>query len=238
MLKTVRSPRASTVTLPDGRIVRRSDQVHVYTAPGRYWQDERGIKFFRVFGEPQPMPKKEIAIVNKRLMPIDRDYRTVTVPGRPKPFKWDIGYMKRWQEHVRRTVLDLMDFYHVLRYPPNFPISMGMLFYLTKPASSKHWLPSVKPDEDNLGYAVTNILKMTPGVTRQYENGQKYTLPGPFPDGILYFDDNQVCWHTEYHGKVWATADEPAGVLITVQDCQVIRDRIFNLTDPKRLTLL
>ena len=234
--KKTRQPKS--VTLPDGRVISRNLHIHTYSKSGRYWAGPDGMQFFRVYGEPMPMAKKEVAIVGGRLIPVDHDYRQVTVEGMKKPFKYDVGYMKRWQEWVRRTVLELMVQYGVPRFAKNVPLAMGMLFYRSKPKSNDLWLPALAPDEDNYAYAIRNILKRTPDHIKKYENGQTWRQPGPYPDGVLYWEDDQICWHTPWDGKVWAQNGEEPGVLISILECRKMRDQIFKLAYPKNLTLL
>lgn len=238
-MPVIKSParrQRKSVTTKDGRVITRDTQIHTYSAPGKYWVAD-GIQFFRVFGEPMQEAKKDVAMIKMggkmRLVPVDKDYRVVSDPDNPdKPFKYDIGFMHRWKVHVTMTVIELMRIHGVPRFSKNHPIAMGLLFYRTKPKSNDLWLPAVTPDEDNYAYAVKNALKMTPG--RMLGDTR---IPGPYPDGVLYFDDNQICWHTPWDGKVWADESEPPGVLISVQDCRDIKNQIWEKAYPNRLTL-
>lgn len=237
-MPVIRAPRAKrSITTKTGKVITRDTQVHVYTEPGKFCRGLNGELCFRIYGEPMPAAKKEVAAIkrgnNVQLVPIDRDYRVATDPKTGKPFKWDIGYMRRWTDHCRRCVLELMQQYGLQRFAQGEPLAVGMLFYRSQADSNDSWMPAQKPDYSNFYYAVENALKMTPGTHKKYDNGQKYFLPGPFPEGVLYYDDDQVCWQLEPAGKVWATADEPPGVLISVMHCKLLSERVRRLAYPR-----
>ena len=181
-----------------------------------------GPVHIRVFGEPQPFPKKDVAIVQRlgqspRLVPVAHDYRTRTNPHTHKIEKYDKGYKAAWMKNVTQTVHRYMTDRDLETYPKNHPVAMSCLFFLSKSPSCKLWLPSQAPDEDNLIYAVRNALKRTP---------DKKGKPGRYPDGVLFWDDDQIIWRVGPEGMVWATEKHPPGVLITVQDALQFRDEI------------
>lgn len=163
----------------------------------------------RVYGEPQPFPKKDVAMVGKRMIPVDKDYRTRKNPITGKTEKYDRGYKRRWMEKVTRTVWSWMDKRGMEPYRPNHPIALGCLFFLTQPPSNRLQVPSQDPDLDNFEYAIWNALKRTP---------KKKGRDGAYPNGVLFYDDNQIISRVLPCAKLWATSECPPGVLITVVD--------------------
>lgn len=180
----------------------------------RHWDMDRPFQI-RVYGEPQPFPKKEVAVVklasgNVKLVPVDRDYRTRTDPHTHKLVKYEKGYKRRWMKRVRNEVATAMLEAGLEPFPKNHPVAMGCLFYLTKAKSNKLALPSQTPDLDNLSYAIWNALERQP--VDEHAN-DRFALTG-----VLYYNDSQVVWQLPPAGKLWATEHELPGVLITVQD--------------------
>lgn len=176
----------------------------------------------RVYGEPQPFPKTHTAAIERpgqmaRLVPVATDYRTRTNPHTGKKEKYDRGYKRRWMKLVTETVDRYMFDHNFEPFPMNHPIAMSCLFFLTKAPRCKLLYPSQTPDEDNLIYAVRNALKRTPA---------KKGKPGRYPNGVLFYDDDQIIWRVGAEGKVWATEDNSPGVLITVQDALQLRSEI------------
>lgn len=176
----------------------------------------------RVFGQAQPFPKTHTAKIKRPgmdpiLRPVDTDYRTRTNPHTGKVEKYDRGYKRKWMTLVTKTVDEYMFEHDLTPFPKNHPIAMGCLFFLTKAPRCKLIYPSQVPDEDNFLYAVRNALKRTP---------EKKGKPGRYPQGVLFYDDDQIVWHVGPEGKVWATNNNPPGVLITVQDALQIRAEI------------
>ncbi len=184
----------------------------------------------RVYGDPQPFPKKEmIKLPGGRWIPGDCDYRTRKNPVSNQTEKYDKGYKRRWMSHVGGEVLSWMNSHAYDPFPQNHPVAMGLCFYLPKAQSNKLEFPSQAPDEDNYLYAVRNALKRTPA---------KKGREGKFPDGILYYDDDQVVWQLQPAGTVWATEQEAPGLLITFQCAVEIGDTIRKLTNTEELRLI
>lgn len=176
----------------------------------------------RVYGEPQPFPKKEVGLLRRRdgsvqLMPVDRDYRVRKNPVTGKPEKYDRGHKRLWMQFVGDVVAGSIRTRGLTPFPKNHPVAMGCLFFLSKSPSCKLLFPSQDPDYDNLEYAIFNALKRTPS---------KKGTPGEYPNGTLFYEDNQIIWRVGPEGKLWATENEPPGVLITVQDAMHLQDEI------------
>jgi hypothetical protein len=142
-------------------------------------------------------------------MIIDQDFRIRTDPITGEKEKWDVGYKRRWMALVRTTALAVMGARGLQPFPKNRALAVGCLFFMPKSASCKLPYPSQAPDQDNLIYAVRNALKRTPD-----RHGQQ----GAYPNGICFWDDDQVIWTAQPDGEIWATRDEPPGVLITMFD--------------------
>jgi len=175
----------------------------------------------RVHGEPQPFPKKEAVASGDykrtgRIIFAAKDYRVRQNPVTGKPEKYDRGHKRRWMDLVAANVHRYLVDHDLEPFPKNHPVAMGCLFFLTKSPSSKLLYPSQSPDEDNLLYAVRNALKST----------AKKEKPGKYPQGALYYDDNQIVWRIGPEGKLWATEKNHPGVLITVQDALQLRHEI------------
>ena len=97
---------------------------------------------FRVIGEPQPFPKKQIN--RKTGMVYARDPH---------------GHKYGWMQAVRLTCQTAMKEIDHKIYPEDAPVSLKVTFYRTRPKSCKRMpRPFTKPDVDNLAYAVTNAL--------------------------------------------------------------------------------
>lgn len=174
-----------------------------------WWNREVPLQI-RVFGEPQPFPKKDVAIQGNRLVPVDKDYRERKDPITGEKKKYDRGYKRRWMKHVRDIVGKAMITHRLEPFPENHPVAMGCQFYLRRAKSNKLIYPSQKPDEDNFLRAIRDALQRHP--IDEYAN-DRFALTG-----VLYYDDCQVVSQLLPAGKEWATEDEPPGVLITVQD--------------------
>lgn len=174
---------------------------------------------FRIEGEPRPWPKDNARIVFPRgggkpfLQSYLRDYRTRKNPTTGDIEAYDHGYMMKWYELVRSTVLTEMKLRDFEPFPKKHPLGLGCLFFITRSKSCKLFLPSQVPDEDNLDYGIRNILKRTPAKTK---HGAR--IEGPYPDGVLFYDDDQIVWREWPAGMLWATPEQPPGVIITVQD--------------------
>lgn len=174
-------------------------------------------------GEPQPFPKTHTAIIERpgqkpRLVPVATDYRTRTNPYTHKVEKYDRGYKAAWMKTVTQVVNRYMVDRDLNPFPKNHPVAMGCLFFLTKSPSCKLEFPSQDPDEDNLLYAIRNALKRT-----QKKKGGH----GKYPDGVLFYEDNQIVWILEPQGKIWATSAHPPGLIITVQNALSPRVRCY-----------
>ena len=183
---------------------------------------------FRVYGEPQPFPKKVVGLRRNKLgaaigtCNISRDYRTRTDPDTGRVVKYDKDHKRRWMESVRAAALASMSLNRRQPFPKNHPIAMGCLFFLTRAKSCKLILPSQDPDLDNLEYAVWNALKRTSAKKKR-----RSTLGGDFPDGICFYDDNQIVWRLKPSGVLWADADNPPGVVIIIVDANSVMDEIL-----------
>lgn len=189
-----------------------------------HWNTTELVRF-RVYGEPQPFPKKvmgKIKLPNGMTvpMPVSRDFRERTNPHTGKKEKYDRGHKRKWMEFVREEVARQMFERDLEPFPANHPIAVGLLFFLTRSKSCKLLFPSQAPDGDNMDYAVWNALK----TTKTKKRG-----PGKYPDGVLYYDDCQIVWRLAPSGWLWANKINPPGVLITVQDALVIQDKIMRV---------
>lgn len=174
----------------------------------------------RVYGEPEAAAKKEVAVNRKagQLIPIDRDFRTRKNPITSKIEKYDKGYKRRWMNLVADTVRRFMQERNLEPFGKNHPVALGLLFFLTKADSSYLPYPSQKPDYNNLVDAVYNALKRTPA-----KNGHE----GKYPNGILFYDDDQIVWTSAApSGMLWADDKYPPGVLITVQSAMSLQAEI------------
>jgi hypothetical protein len=138
----------------------------------------------------------------------DRDLIRIRVYGKPEPFAKLLrgkysnifardpgGRKKAWMKLVAMTGLVYMRGYGLEPFPQHHSVAMGCLIFLPKARSCKLPYPSQRPDLDNLKYAIWNALK-----------------------GVAYYDDDQVIYTAQPDGEVWATPDEPPGVLITMFD--------------------
>lgn len=178
----------------------------------------------RVYGEPQPNPKKDIGQAGKGGRPIiiDNDYRTRKNPVTGRVEKYDRGYKKAWIEKVRSTTLVYMAMRGLSPIPKGVPIAVGYLFFRTRPASNKTEFPAQTPDKDNYEYAITNALKSTP---KKRKKG--VLVETEYPDGILYYDDCQIVWNLHPSGILWADENNPPGVIIQVELIENIKDQIY-----------
>lgn len=190
--------------------------------PGmEYWGMDAPLQI-RVYGEPQPFPKKEAVASGDykrtgRIIFAAKDYRVRINPVTGKKEKYDHGHKRRWMDQVARSVAgDLWD-RQLTPFPKNHPVAMGCLFFLSKAPACKLLFPSQDPDYDNLEYAIFNALKRTPA---------KKGKSGKHPNGILFYEDNQVVWRLQPSGKLWTTQDISPGVLITVQDAMHLQSEI------------
>ena len=80
--------------------------------------------------------------------------------GRPRAFRrgnmvgfYDPKESKGWKAEIAKAAKDVIPFI------PGIPLSMKLVFYLTKPKSVKRQFPIVKPDIDNFVKAVMDALK-------------------------------------------------------------------------------
>ena len=184
---------------------------------------QNGRWVIRVFGEPQPDPKKELFFVNGRTIPGDRDYKTRTNPLNGKKEKYDRGYMKRWEKHVQQTVLAYMAKYSLEPFGKDHPIMFSVWIFKTQPKSNKLPYPSQKPDYSNFAYYIENALKRSP---KKRDKITKKLIDGKFPEGIAYRDDDQVLGPGEPCYELWATASHPPGAIIIVQDVLKMMEKI------------
>jgi len=136
--------------------------------------------------------------------------------------KYDKGYKKRWVRFVQAGVLEFMRSRGLRPFPKNHPIAMGVLVFMPKAKSNKLLMPSISPDLDNMKYPIPNALKRTT---------KKKGRPGPYPDGILFYEDDQIVWTLQPDGMLWATESCPPGVLITVQSALLMKDKILQYSN-------
>jgi len=187
-----------------------------------------GLMRIRVVGDPQPFPKKIMSTRGKHSMLIDMDWRTRKVPGKIKPQRYDEGYKRQWMAHVARSVTQFMFDHNLEPFPRNHPVAIGTLFFMPKSKVCKLEFPSQKPDWDNMDYAINNALG----------NSRKKQVLGLYPDGVLFWDDNQPVWRIEPDGMVWANEFNPPGVLISCQSAYEYRERINKWVIQKQEILL
>lgn len=193
----------------------------------------KGEMIFRIYGEPRAFPKKKIGFTKRGRVKvptiIDDDYRIRTDPATRRKVKYDKGYKKRWAMHVQGVVLEQMRELNLKPFPKSHPVAMGLLFFITKPKSNKMPYPS-KIDEDNYEYAIWNALKRTPDQTVG-----KHKVPGRYPEGILYYDDDQIKWRLSPSGVVWADKYNPPGLIIQIRDIftmeSFIQNQIIDITE-------
>lgn len=172
----------------------------------------------RVFGDPRPWPKKLAGSFERGGKTIHHTYtddfrtkRVTQLDGSIKTVQYDRGYKMRWFHHVRDNVLTWMEQNDRQPFAANHPIALGCLFFRRKARTSKFVYPTTPPDFDNLDYGITNILKRTPDI-------KAGKIPGPYPDGVAFYDDDQIIWTANPDGVLWATQSNPPGVLITIID--------------------
>lgn len=182
----------------------------------------KGKLTIRVYGEPRPFPKKKIGFRHdeeRGLVPtmINDDARMRRDPVTGKIHKCDRGYKKRWLKQVARSVSACMAMKHLDPFPKNHPIAIGCLFFVTKSKSCQLTYPSQAPDLDNFEYGIWNILKRT--------------ARGPHPEGILFYEDDQIVWRLAPSGLLWADYNRPPGVIITVQSVHEISESIQSETN-------
>lgn len=187
-----------------------------------FWKIDTPVSF-RIFGEPQEEPKKiptpiKLTSGQVRINMVPRDWKTKTIinpaTGKKKTEKYDIGYKGRWFKLVQETVYQELKKMGLKPFPANYPIALGIVIWRTQSKSNDFELPSVTPDDDNYFYYIHNALKKT--------DDDFY----PYKDGVLYYDDNCICYHPFKEGKFWATEQEPPGAMITVQDAYYLLDEI------------
>ena len=146
---------------------------------------------FRVDGEPQPTPKKELNRKTATLYP--KDYRTKKDKITGKIIKYDHGYKEKWFQQVKLLAQMFMRKHNIKIIKKG---SGGIMFsaftYITKPKSSKFDDPETKPDNDNYIYRTKNIL-----------------------EGICYENDSQITG--EFITKDWATEKHQPGVEILIR---------------------
>lgn len=181
----------------------------------------------RVYGPPQVFPKKTINAKGRIPILVDTDRRSRTNPYTKEIEYFDRGYKRRWMDHVRNTVLAFMARTSMDQFPAKHAIAMGCIFYVPKAATNKLWIPAQAPDLDNYAYAIWNALG----------NTKTNKTQGKYPEGVLYYDDSQIVWRLP-EGMVWATEQEPPGVLISVCDALDIRDEIESLSNTGELRLV
>ena len=163
-------------------------------------------------GEPRVYPKlsampvmnKRGQIIKMRNVPIDWRTRKNPITGRVE--KYDKGYKRRWMNEVARAVKYQMTKNGIKPFEAKHPLALGLLFFITKAPSCKLEFPSQDPDYDNFCYAIWNTLSAS----------KKQAA-------VLWYDDNQIIFPLWPAGLLWATEDDPPGVLIT---CQCIHRRL------------
>lgn len=102
---------------------------------------------FRVYGEPQPFPKKQINRHTGAVYPRD-------------PTGAKIG----WMDAIRFTCHEAMKAKGWKIFPDNIPLALEIAIFRTKPKTwnkrdkGDYQAPFTKPDVDNFAYSVTNAL--------------------------------------------------------------------------------
>ncbi len=178
-----------------------------------------GDMVIRVYGTARPWPKVQTGYKERKgkivPIPLKKDFRTRTVTdpwtGEKSTQRHDRGYKMRWFEHVRENVLIWMREHERQPFERNHPVAIGCLFFVQKPKSSQLPYPTCTPDLDNYRYGIPNMLKRTPDIKRG-------VVPGPYPEGVAFYDDDQVIWAASPDGMLWASQANPPGVLITIID--------------------
>lgn len=140
---------------------------------------------------------------------MDRDYRTRTDPATGKIIKYDRGHKRAWYRLVRNTAADWMVRMGLEPFPKNHPIAIGCAFFVTKSKTCKLDMPSQTPDMDNLEYTIWNALKRT---VKRKGNDCLY------PNGVCFFDDDQIIYRVQPSGVYWADEEHPPGVVVTILD--------------------
>lgn len=136
---------------------------------------------FSVDGEPRPWPKKMIRIGYKGTSP----YPVVRQNDPKKKFA-------QWEERVLNALAANMRKYGDVYYEKDVPLGIGCTFAFKRPKTvgkERHW-PIVKPDMDNLEYAIANILK-----GRLYHDDSQLVvrLPGMMIYSDEYGDGEGAC---------------------------------------------
>lgn len=102
---------------------------------------------FKVLGEPQPWPKKEIKIVRRGAdkvfaNAVDRD---------PK------GLKAAWKQRVQDAAREFMKGRDPI--PKRAPLCITLVVYRTRAKSNQYRYPVIIPDGDNYFYLVHNVLE-------------------------------------------------------------------------------
>ena len=145
-----------------------------------------------LFRNPRCPVCKSLKYQGVRQVPRDWTYYKDPITGKRK--KKNKGLRAAWANEIKSKVGWFMDDNKIQMFPKNHPIGLGALFYIPRPKSNKLPFPSLDPDMDNFVYAVWNALS-----------------------GILYHDDNQIITRIMPEALLWATEENPPGVLISVQ---------------------
>ena len=227
--------------------ITRDTQIQRYSTPGRIFIADDGLIQFRIFGEPMPMPKKEFGEYEvfdpklgrkvKRTAMMTRDHREHKSTDNPKDItKYDFGHKKRWADWVIYCIDWLMIDNGLKPFAKNHPLAWSSAFYLSRSAGNKLPYPSQPPDHDNFDYFLRNALKRTPTKLKK-KHGTKVRVEGKYPNGVLFYEDDEIVYHLEPHGKFWATEEEPPGVLIQCMDALLLHERIQRQAYPSKIRM-
>lgn len=185
-------------------------------------KNRQGITVFRVFGEPQPMPKENASARigrdgRAKVSLHNRDYRTRKIGVHPKTGediiqRYDAGYMARWQQQVRTQVWEQLCKLGAKPYPAGWPVAVGILIFRTKSKSNETDFPTGTPDKDNFEESIMNALKCPAPQSKKLAAVRQI-----WPNGVLFADDSQAVLGLIPQGKIWATPQHPPGAMITVQ---------------------
>lgn len=181
--------------------------------------NRQGVSIFRIFGEPQPMPKENASarvdrFGNAHISLHNRDYRTKKVgekaDGSAILKRFDTGYMARWQDEVRRQVFQQMA--GSAPFPKGMPLAIGILIIRTKPKSNDTIFPVGPPDIDNFDEAIFNALKAPAPQSKKLA-----AVRAKWPNGVLFYDDAQIVERLLPSGKIWAVGPVHPGAIIQIR---------------------
>jgi Holliday junction resolvase RusA-like endonuclease len=148
-------------------------------------------------GEPLPTPKKIRGRNTHKV--IARDWKERVDPITRRKVRYDIGAMQAWAKKVADAIWAEIEKNPTARLikKPN-GIDLCYLFYVPRPKSVEHELPTVPPDLSNLEYHIENALA-----------------------GVLYENDSQVV--TRSGQKLYADIPAEPGLMLSWQELPNIK---------------